>query len=191
MDPNATPPASGWTPQPGQQPPASWPPQPDQQPPVGWTQPGAPVPARARGSWLPLVGGIAIVIAIVVGVVFFLGGTDANAGKVIFTTDQPSTGVTTCHDNNVVTSIKAGTAVYATFHFKSRAGSDPLSISWSKDGTVLLPPTQFPASVTTEGLDCVKDVTNYSLIFSQPGTYTITITDNGTTVAEGSLTITS
>jgi len=60
-----------------------------------------------------------------------------------------------------VTTILVGTSVHAMYHFSSQQGSD------------------------------VADDSDFSTIFADPGTYTITLTQTGSTIAEGTLTVTA
>jgi hypothetical protein len=113
-----------------------------------------------------------------------------DAGKVVFSTDQPVAGQTIdCVVDHQVTTVAAGTHVYATYHFSSQQGSGVVDLAITKDGTVFLAPSALPTA-DTQGLDCVADTSDFGTIFVDPGTYTVTLTSGVSTIAEGTLTVT-
>jgi hypothetical protein len=113
-----------------------------------------------------------------------------DAGKVVFSTDKPVAGQTVgCTVDHQVTTISAGKAVYATYIFSSRQGSDVVSLSVTKDGAALLGPAPMDTS-DTQGLDCFADTTDLSTIPFDAGSYTFTLTSAGATIAQGTLTVT-
>jgi hypothetical protein len=179
---------SGQTPQP---------PAPDAQP--SWAQPGAPppgawaAPAPAKKSSLPKIIAAVVVVLVILGGAFFAMSyikNNEDAGKVVFSTNKPVAGETIgCAVDNKVTTVKVGVAVYATYHFKSKQGSAPVSLAIAKDGVEVLPATALSSSLTS-GLNCLADTTNLSELFTQPGTYKITVTSGGDTIAEGTLVVT-
>jgi hypothetical protein len=188
MDPSGF----GQTPPPQPPAPPAWsqPDQPGQPSPYG--QPAgtwaAPPPAAPK-SRLPLI------MAIVVAVVLIIGGglvvstlfKVPDAGKVVFSTDAPIAD-SKCKVEHQVTTIKVGTPVYATYIFSSKQGDDPVSITIAKDGSEYLAPTAFDVA-DTKGYDCYADTSDLSKIF-EAGTYKITLTAGGKTVAEGTIVIT-
>jgi len=198
--PPPPPPAPGWTQpeqpgpygQPGQPGPYGQPGQPDQhgpygQPPGTWTAP-APAP---RSPLRRIIAAVVVLLIIAGGVFAFASMTShpADAGKVVFSTDKPVEGQTIgCTVDHQVTTIPAGTSVYATYIFTSRQGSSVASLSITKDGASFLPPTELPTS-DTQGLDCFADTTDLSTIF-EAGTYVFTLTSNGNTIAQGTLVVT-
>ncbi len=134
-----------------------------------------------------------IVVAIVAFFVLAFGayaifgsGSDPNGGKVTFSTDMPTSN-STCQVSNEVHSVKIGTAVYATFHFKSKYKPADLAVTIDKDGGQAVP-IQFSA---TDSVDCLGDIDNWGAEFTSPGNYHFLAKDsNGNTVSEGTLTVT-
>jgi hypothetical protein len=181
-------------------------------PPPDWSQPGQPVPPApfgqpspygqpaemwaapppARRSRLPLIiVGIVVVVVIAFAAVIGMNYLKnvADRGKVVFSTDKPVAGQTVgCSVDHQVTSIAAGTPIYATYVFSARQDTDVVSLAVTKDGAQYLPATAMPTS-DTKGLDCFADTTDLSTIFTA-GTYTFTLTNSGGTIAQGTLTVT-
>ena len=205
MDPSGygqTPPPPPPTPpdwsQPSQPSPPDQPGQPPYgQPPYGQPPYGQPAgmwaaPAPARRSRLPLIiTGIVVLVIIAVAGLFAVSylKNHQDAGKVVFSTDKPVAGQTVgCSVDHQLTTVAAGTPVYPTYIFSSRQGAAVVSITVTKDGASYLPATEMPVT-DTQGLDCFADTTDLSTIF-QAGTYKFTLTSGGTTIAEGSLTVT-
>ena len=167
------------------------------QPPYGQPPYGQPAgmwaaPAPARRSRLPLIiTGIVVLVIIAVAGLFAVSylKNHQDAGKVVFSTDKPVAGQTVgCSVDHQLTTVAAGTPVYPTYIFSSRQGAAVVSITVTKDGASYLPATEMPVT-DTQGLDCFADTTDLSTIF-QAGTYKFTLTSGGTTIAEGSLTVT-
>jgi hypothetical protein len=153
----------------------------------------APAPAPRSRSRLPLIIGVIVAIVVLAGAGLFAYSyirNNADAGKVVFSTDKPVAGQTTgCVVDNQVTSVPVGTSVYATYHFSSQQGSGVVDLSITKDGATFLSPWPMPTS-DTQGYNCVADDSDFSTIFTDPGKYTVTLTSGGTTVAQGTLTVT-
>jgi hypothetical protein len=149
-------------------------------------------PPPARRSRLPLIiTGIVVLVIIAVAGLFAVSylKNHQDAGKVVFSTDKPVAGQTVgCSVDHQLTTVASGTPVYPTYIFSSRQGSAVVSITVTKDGSSYLPATEMPVT-DTQGLDCFADTTDLSTIF-QAGTYKFTLTSGGTTIAEGTLTVT-
>ena len=185
MDPSEDP---GQTPQtPPQTPP----------PPVGWGQPGqpdgtwaAPAPAPNRSRLSIAIGGVLVVLLIGGGLLTFnYVQVHKDAGKVVFSTDEPVVGETAgCSPGNQVTSVKVGAPVYATYVFSARQGSETVSLTITKDGAEYLPATDLATS-DTSGWDCFSETTDLGQVF-EAGTYKFTLVSGGKTIAEGILTVT-
>ena len=192
MDPNnpgqtpggAPPPAWGAPPPPPS--PYGAPPAPYGAPPPGW---GAPPPTSGKSGIgkkiLLAVGGI-IVALVAIGVVLAIL-IPSHAGQVIFTTDPPTaSGAATCNLGHQVTSVTAGTPVYANFFYKSRLTNETVTLTIIKDGSVL--DTSTLTSDQSNGVDCVES--NANLGDLEPGVYEFKLTTSkGETVSDGKLTI--
>jgi hypothetical protein len=152
-------------------------------------------PAPAARSRLPLIIAVLVVLVLVIGggyVAYSYMKAHEDAGKVVFSTDQPVAGQTVgCTIDHQVTTISVGTPVYATYVFSSRQGSAVVTLTVTKDGNSF-----FSADVPTsdsQGLDCFSDTTDLSSIPDLPlgaGTYTFTLTSGGSTISQGTLTVT-
>ena len=155
----------------------------------GW---GAPSAAPARGGIprLMIVVGV-VALLIIVGVVLaVLRAGHADAGKVVFTSDQPTeTAAQTCDVGTRVTSIKVGAPVYAVYFFSRRlAATDTVNLELIKDGTSI---SSDPVSSTkTSDADCLEAFQDISATLDQPGKYEIKLTVGGEVVSDGTLTIT-
>jgi hypothetical protein len=151
--------------------------------PGGWPAP-APAPKRSR---MPLIIAIVVVVVIVGAVLWVVASNmrPPDAGKVVFSSDKPVAGMN-CNVDHKVTTIKAGTTVYAYAIYKDKQGSDVVTLTISKDGSKL-GSADLPTS-TTENTDCYGDTTDLGTF--PAGTYTFTLTSGGKTIAEGTLTIT-
>jgi hypothetical protein len=191
-------------PQPGQ-PTPPWAPS-DQ--PAPWAAPGQPgtpqpyyVPGQpwpqmpqksgGRGKRIAISAAIVIVAFIAVGVFVALrGGSVANAGKVLFSTDAPASEPQGCQVSHQVTSINATTSVYPTYIYTNTMGSDVVTLSISKDG-VQLGSFAVPTA-DTSGADCTTDSSDLSTTLPGwgPGQWKFTLTASGKTVSEGTLTVT-
>ena len=139
-----------------------------------------------RRSALRLIGATLFMIAVAAGSY----GCDANIprGKVLFSKGVP-TADSKCAPASTVTSVSATDPVYATYVFKSKPGSETLSLTVTKDGQSYVPKTDIPTS-STSGQDCLGDTDSYSSLPGWgTGTYHVSITDNGAVVAEGDLTV--
>jgi hypothetical protein len=185
-----------------QQPPPNQPPQESTPgwgappPPAGapGTQPGwDPAPAAPARGGIPrlliVVGVVALLI--VVGVVLaVLRSGHADAGKVVFTSHQPTaTEAQTCDVGTRVTSIKVGTPVYAVYFFSRRlAATDTVNLELIKDGTSITS-NPVPSNKTSDA-DCLEAFQDISATLDQPGTYEIKLTVGGEVVSDGTLTIT-
>jgi len=138
-----------------------------------------------------IITGIVVLVIIAVAGLFAVSylKNHQDAGKVVFSTDKPVAGQTVgCSVDHQLTTVASGTPVYPTYIFSSRQGSAVVSITVTKDGSSYLPATEMPVT-DTQGLDCFADTTDLSTIF-QAGTYKFTLTSGGTTIAEGTLTVT-
>jgi hypothetical protein len=163
------------------------PPAPYGAPPPAW---GAPAPTTSgRGGIakrILLVVGVVIVVLIALGVVLALLNP-RHAGQVVFTTDAPTaSGAATCELGHQVTSVTAGTPVYANFFYKSRLTNETVTLTIIKDGSVL--DTSTLTSDQTNGVDCVESAANLSDL--APGVYEFKLTTSkGDTVSDGTLTV--
>jgi hypothetical protein len=110
-----------------------------------------------------------------------------HGGKVIFTTDAPtSDGATTCQLGNQVTSVTAGTPVYFNIFYKSRLSGETVTLTIIKDGSVL--DTSALTADQSNGIDCLESSANLSDL--APGVYEFkATTSNGDTVSDGILTV--
>jgi hypothetical protein len=143
-------------------------------------------PRNRRRSALRLIGASLVVIALA----FASYGCGANIprGKIIFSKDVP-TADGKCSPANAVTSVSTKDSVYATYVFKSKPGSETLSISVTKDGQPLVPKTDIPTS-NTSGQDCLGDTDPYNNLQGWGvGTYHVSINNGDAVVAEGDLTV--
>jgi hypothetical protein len=135
---------------------------------------------------------VAIVALVIIGGLFafaVLRGLP-DRGKVVFSTDAPTSETKGCTVAHQVTTSNLSTAVYATYIYTATQGSNVVALTISKDGTELGAPIALPTS-DTNGVDCTADSTNLS---AEPGwgagTWKFTLTAAGKTVSEGSLTVT-
>jgi hypothetical protein len=116
-------------------------------------------------------------------------GASIQRGMVLFSTDIP-TANSGCRPENTVTSVSAGTSVYATYVFKAKPGGETVSIEITKNGESYYPRQELDTS-ETQGLDCFSDPTDLSTLPDWGvGTYKVTLTALDATVAEGELTVT-
>jgi len=153
----------------------------------GQPWPQAPQKSGGKGRRIALFAVAALVV--IVAIVAFNVLKSSNDGKVLFSTDVP-TSAQKCNPTNVVTTISAKTSVYATYEYTGRMGSDQVTLNISKDGTAYGVPVTF-AVTDTSGTDCGYDPTDWS---ADPGwgagTWKFTLTAAGKTVSEGSLVVT-
>jgi hypothetical protein len=118
-------------------------------------------------------------------------GCSANIdrGKIIFSTDVPSTD-NGCTPGHQVTSVSATTSVYATYIFKAKPGDETIALQVTRDGQPYIPASNLPTS-DTKGLDCFADTSDLSQLQNWgPGTYHVSLTNSGSVVAQGDLTVT-
>jgi hypothetical protein len=203
-------PAAPWAPAPPPEPPQPGQPTPPWAPadqPAPWGapgQPGAPQPYYVPGQPWPAmpqksgrrgkriaISTIAALVVIIAIVAFnVIRSSVPNAGKVMFSTDLPTTASQGCAINHQVTSIGATTSVYATYIFTDKQGSNPVSLSVTKDGNAYIGPAELDTT-DTSGYDCTADTSDLSTLPEWgPGTYDFTATSGGKTVSEGKLTVT-
>ncbi len=163
------------------------PPAPYGAPPPAW---GAPVPAApapgGKGRRILLIVGAVVVV--IVGLIIVGSMLLPNhAGKVIFTTEAPTAeGAKTCSLGNQVTTVTAGTPVYANFFYKDRLTNETVTLTITKDGTVL--DTSTLTSDQANGVDCVES--NANLGDLDVGVYEFKLTTSGgEIVSDGTLTI--
>ena len=143
-------------------------------------------PRNRRQSALRLIGASLVVIALAFA--SYGCGADIPRGKIIFSKDVPTLDGK-CSPANPVTSVSATAAVYATYVFKARPGTEPLTLSVTKDGVAWGSTVDIP-STNTNGKDCLGDSDNYASITGWgPGAYHVSIKNGDSVVAEGDLTV--
>ena len=107
-------------------------------PPPGW---GAPMPVQPAkgGRTKRIIAVVGIVVLVFAALAIFRAVTNPNhAGQVIFTTDAPtSSGAATCQLGNQVTSVTAGTPVYANWFYTSELTNETVTLTIVKDGTTI------------------------------------------------------
>jgi hypothetical protein len=162
------------------------PPAPYGAPPPAW---GAPVPAQSKGGIgkkILLGVGVVIVALVAISVAVALL-VPSHAGHVIFTTDAPTaSGASTCDLGNQVTTVTAGTPVYANFFYKERLTNETVTLTITKNGSVL--DTSTLTSDQSNGVDCVESSANLGDL--GPGVYEFKLTTSkGDVVSDGTLTI--
>jgi hypothetical protein len=136
---------------------------------------------------LPRLAG-AVVVLLALSLASYGCGANLQYGTVLFGTDIP-TADSQCAPTSPVTSVSATTSVYATYVFKAKPGSEQISLAVTKGGAVFIPVTAVPTA-DTQGLDCFGDTTDLSKLSGWgPGTYHFALTNNGTEVAAGDLTV--
>ena len=164
-------------------------PQPGFPPPGVPGQPWPQAPQKSGGKRRRIALAAVAALVVIVAIVAFNVLKGSNDGKVLFSTDVP-TSAQKCNPTNVVTTISAKTSVYATYEYTGRMGSDQVTLNISKDGTAYGVPVTF-AVTDTSGTDCGYDPTDWS---GEPGwgagTWKFTLTAAGKTVSEGSLVVT-
>ena len=114
----------------------------------------------------------------------------ALAGKVVFSTDDPTTTATSsCKVAHQVTSVSATTSVYATYVFGATAGDNVISLSITFNGKSYLAATDIPMS-DTSGYDCYLDSTDLSTLSGwSPGAYHFSLMSDGDLIGEGDLVV--
>ena len=163
------------------------PPAPYGAPPPAWGAPAPTVPAkRGLGKRILLGIGVVVVVVVALAIVGMLLSPN-HAGKVIFTTDAPTAeGAKTCNLGNQVTSVTAGTSVYANFFYKSRLSNETVTLTIVKDGTVI--DTSTLTADQANGVDCVESNANLGDLTA--GVYEFKLTTaGGDVVSDGTLTI--
>lgn len=87
--------------------------------PPGADEPSAPAPSRLPRHLVTIIGGGVLIVACGIAAVVGLALLNpSHAGKVIFTTDVPTgESAGTCQFDHQVTSISAGTPVYAIYFY--------------------------------------------------------------------------
>jgi hypothetical protein len=150
----------------------------------------APPPAR-RSPLRRIIAVVVVLVLLAGAALYVLGNMQVqDAGKVVFSTDQPVAGQNTgCKVDHQVTTIAAGKSVYATYIFSSKQGSGVVYLSITKGGSPFLPATAMDTS-DTQGYDCFADISDLSTIPFDPGTYIFTLTSGGQTISQGTLTVT-
>ncbi len=133
------------------------------------------------------IAAVSVVIALVLA--GYGCGASLQRGKVLFITEVPTT-ESGCSPENTVTSVSAGTSVYATYVFKAKLGGETVSIEITRNGESFYPKQELDTSLT-QGLDCSLGTDDLSTLPNWGfGTYKITLTALGATVAEGELIVT-
>jgi hypothetical protein len=163
------------------------PPAPYGAPPPGWGAPMPTTPAKSSIGKRILIGvGVVIVVLVALGVIGFVLSPN-HAGQVIFTSDPPTdSGAKTCDLGHQVTSITAGSPVYANFFYKSRLTGETVTLTIIKDGSVL--DTSTLTADQSNGIDCVESSANLGDL--TPGVYEFKLTTSkGDTVSDGTLTV--
>ena len=149
---------------------------------------GAPPPAAksSMGKRILIGVGVVLIALVVLGVIGYVL-SPKHAGQVIFTTDAPTaSGAATCDLGTQVTTVTAGTPVYANFFYKSRLTGETVTLTIIKDGSVL--DTTTLTADQSNGVDCVESSANLGDL--TPGVYEFKLTSSkGDTVSDGSLTV--
>ena len=166
-------------------------------PPAPDRRDAAPLPASgprtpAASPWsgiakrIPAAVG-AVIIAMVALELIRQTLTASPNGKVIFTTDAPTaSGAQTCQLGNQVTSVLAGTAVYANYFYKSPLVGETVTRTITKDGSIL--DTYTLPSGQSNGIPCLESTENLSVL--APGVYEFKLTSlKGDVVSDGTLTV--
>ena len=163
------------------------PPAPYGAPPPAW---GAPAPTAAPKSSIGkriLIGvGVVVIALVVLGVIGYVL-SPKHGGQVVFTTDAPTaSGAATCNLGNQVTTVTAGTPVYANFFYKSQLTGETVTLTIIKDGSVF--DTSTLTAAQSNGVDCVESAANLGDL--APGVYEFKLTSSkGDVVSDGTLTI--
>lgn len=134
-----------------------------------------------------LIGVGVVVVALVVLSLIGYVLSPKHAGQVIFTSDAPTpSGAATCDLGTQVTTVTAGTPVYANFFYKSRLTGETVTLTIIKDGSVL--DTSTLTAEQSNGVDCVESSANLGDL--TPGVYEFKLTTSkGDTVSDGTLTV--
>ena len=189
--PPAAPTAPGWG-----APPPTTPTAPGWAAPPAWatTPPAASGGGSVVGRFAGSVAGRVIafiVVAAVIGGGFFLfnriTGADHN-GQVIYTTADQS-GNSNCSTSSLVTSVKAGTHVWAVYVWTHRLSADQSVVEEDFLDGASLGKYDIPSDKTSDA-DCLSVLDDLSTSFSAPGSYEIKLTVGSEVVADGKLTVT-
>ena len=110
-----------------------------------------------------------------------------HAGQVVFTTDVPtSASAATCKLGHEVTSVTAGTPVYATYFYKARLNDETAVVHLFFNGIAQTDTVLAPSE--SNGVDCFEDPLDLSVY--PVGTLTLRVaTLTGEVVSEGTLII--
>ncbi len=147
-----------------------------------------PVQPAKGGRTKRIIAVVGIVVLVFAALAIFRAVTNPNhAGQVIFTTDAPtSSGAATCQLGNQVTSVTAGTPVYANWFYTSELTNETVTLTIVKDGTTI--DTSTLTSAESNGVDCVESSANLGDL--APGVYEFKLTtSSGEVVSDGTLTI--
>lgn len=118
---------------------------------------GAPARGRLPRRVLLISGGVVVTVACVIAAIVGLALLyPSHAGQVIFTTDPPtSESARTCQFDHQVTSVTAGTPVYAVYFYKARLANETIALTVDKDGTPIAQNALAP--LASDGVDCLED----------------------------------
>lgn len=153
--------------------------------PAGW----APAPQKTGSSVVKILIVIGIVLAALGGcwaLAYYNAHKDA--GKVLFTTSKPVIGTSCSNIKDQVTSIKLGTEAYAIYFFSSKQGDAVVNLKVAQTGGRTAD-INLLVSETRDQV-CLYDSANLGEVFTEAGEYKFTLTSEGKTVAEGTLTVT-
>jgi hypothetical protein len=142
------------------------------------------------GSMVRRIVGVVVVVAVLVvgGFVYTKVANPEHLGQVLYsTTDQSN--IKGCSVSDRVTTVKAGTPVYAVYMLTHRLSTSDAVVeedffNGSSMGKYPLP------SDTTAGVDCLAVTDDLSSAFASPGTYEIKLTVGTDVIADGTLTVT-
>jgi hypothetical protein len=137
---------------------------------------------------LGLLGSLAIVAVIVVGVVLYTKVANPDhLGQVLYTTVDQSAQAD-CSITSQVSSTKAGTPVYALYVLQHHVSIDQEMVEEDfKDGVSL---GTYTLSHTLADADCLWTGEDLGPTFAAPGTYEIKVTAGQEVIADGKLTVT-
>jgi hypothetical protein len=146
---------------------------------------GGAVARRLLGA----LAGLIVLAVIVVGVIVYMKVANPDhLGQVVFTTSDMSSS-TDCTVSNQVSSVKAGTPVYATYFWQHQLTATQQVVEEDfKDGTSL--GTYNVPTDSSSDADCLTVQDDLNATFTDPGTYEIKLTVGNEVVADGKLTIT-
>ena len=144
---------------------------------------------RVRVIWV--VGSIVLAAGIFLAWVVAANSLDpSHAGRVVFTTDIPTTnGAATCQLGNQVTTVTVGVPVYATYFYKARLSDQTVTMTVKKDGTPVYQNSVPP--LDSNSVDCTEDpidARTFGGVGAARYEFTLTIA-TGEVVSEGTLII--